>query len=38
MCDSSADFVSLDIDPTVHAINGGRDDGGQLPAEPEIYR
>ena len=31
MCDGSVDFVSLDIDPTLHAVRGARNDGDQLP-------
>jgi prepilin-type processing-associated H-X9-DG protein len=31
MCDGSVDFVSLDIDPDVHVVNGGRNDGGVPP-------
>jgi prepilin-type processing-associated H-X9-DG protein len=31
MCDGSVDFVSLDIDPTVHAVRGARNDDDQLP-------
>ena len=38
MCDSSVEFITTDIDPTVHGVNGGRDDGGSLPPVEEIFR
>jgi prepilin-type N-terminal cleavage/methylation domain-containing protein len=38
MCDASVNFVSTDIDPVVHGIQGGRDDGDSLPAVQEIFR
>jgi prepilin-type N-terminal cleavage/methylation domain-containing protein/prepilin-type processing-associated H-X9-DG protein len=31
MCDSSVDFISLDIDPIVHAVRGARNDDDVLP-------
>ncbi len=36
LCDGSADFVSLDIDPNIHAVRGARNDEDQPP--PEINR
>lgn len=38
MCDASVEFMATNIDPTVHAINGGRDDGDAIPPPPEIFR
>jgi prepilin-type N-terminal cleavage/methylation domain-containing protein/prepilin-type processing-associated H-X9-DG protein len=38
MCDASVNFIETNIDPTLHAINGGRDDGDSLPVAPEIFR
>lgn len=31
MCDGSVDFINLDVDPDVHATNGGRNDDGIPP-------